>query len=94
MESEPLKEVYVFEDKDNPEAPIVLHFPLVNVSFKQFKAPGKHYNHSLHPICHIPNRNYSASKAGLYLYSSSMVEMLMLYCVNTHKNKIYIVYFI
>ncbi len=45
VESEPLKEVYVFEDKDNPEAPIVIHFPLVNVSFKQFKAPGKH------PIC-------------------------------------------
>uniref|UniRef100_A0A671N1D4 Phospholipase A2, group IVF, tandem duplicate 1 n=1 Tax=Sinocyclocheilus anshuiensis TaxID=1608454 RepID=A0A671N1D4_9TELE len=40
VESEPLKEVYMFEDKDNPEAPIVLHFPLVNVSFKQFKAPG------------------------------------------------------
>ncbi|XP_058609507.1 cytosolic phospholipase A2 zeta-like [Onychostoma macrolepis] len=40
VESEPLKEVYVFEDQDNPEAPIVLHFPLVNVSFKQFKAPG------------------------------------------------------
>ncbi|ROJ78927.1 Cytosolic phospholipase A2 zeta [Anabarilius grahami] len=40
VESEPLKEVYVFEDKDNPEAPIVLHFPMVNVSFKQFKAPG------------------------------------------------------
>ncbi|XP_073683027.1 cytosolic phospholipase A2 zeta [Garra rufa] len=40
VESEPLKEVYVFEDKDNPKAPIVLHFPMVNVSFKQFKAPG------------------------------------------------------
>ncbi|XP_077095507.1 cytosolic phospholipase A2 zeta isoform X2 [Siphateles boraxobius] len=40
VESEPLKEVYVFEDKENPEAPIVLHFPMVNVSFKQFKAPG------------------------------------------------------
>ncbi|RXN38788.1 cytosolic phospholipase A2 zeta-like protein [Labeo rohita] len=40
VESEPLKEVYVFEDKDNPEAPIVLHFPLVSVSHKQFKAPG------------------------------------------------------
>ncbi|XP_048047222.1 cytosolic phospholipase A2 zeta [Megalobrama amblycephala] len=40
VESEPLKEVYVFEDKDDPEAPIVLHFPMVNVSFKQFKAPG------------------------------------------------------
>ncbi|KAK9959808.1 hypothetical protein ABG768_009909 [Culter alburnus] len=40
LESEPIKEVYVFEDKDNPEAPIVLHFPMVNISFKQFKAPG------------------------------------------------------
>uniref|UniRef100_A0A673IH06 Phospholipase A2, group IVF, tandem duplicate 1 n=1 Tax=Sinocyclocheilus rhinocerous TaxID=307959 RepID=A0A673IH06_9TELE len=40
VESEPLKEVYVFEDKENPEVPIVLHFPLVNVSFKQFKSPG------------------------------------------------------
>ncbi|XP_067310717.1 cytosolic phospholipase A2 zeta [Pseudorasbora parva] len=40
VESEPLKEVYVFEDEDNPDAPIVLHFPMVNVSFKQFKAPG------------------------------------------------------
>ncbi len=33
----------MFEDKDNPEASIVLHFPLVNVSFKQYKALGKHY---------------------------------------------------
>uniref|UniRef100_A0A672S6W8 Cytosolic phospholipase A2 zeta-like n=2 Tax=Sinocyclocheilus grahami TaxID=75366 RepID=A0A672S6W8_SINGR len=40
VESEPLKEVYVFEDKENSEVPIVLHFPLVNVSFKQFKSPG------------------------------------------------------
>ncbi|TRY91965.1 hypothetical protein DNTS_024554 [Danionella cerebrum] len=40
LETEPLREVYVFEDKENPEAPIVLHFPLVNVSFKEFKAPG------------------------------------------------------
>ncbi|XP_052475918.1 cytosolic phospholipase A2 zeta [Carassius gibelio] len=40
VESESLKEVYVFEDKENPDVPIVLHFPLVNVSFKQFKSPG------------------------------------------------------
>ncbi|KAI5102700.1 cytosolic phospholipase A2 zeta-like isoform X2 [Silurus meridionalis] len=38
--SEPKREVYVFEDENNPDAPIVLHFPLVNVSFKEFKAPG------------------------------------------------------
>lgn len=42
LESEPIKEVYVFEDKDNPEAPIVIHFPMVNISFKQFKAPGEY----------------------------------------------------
>ncbi|KAI7805104.1 putative cytosolic phospholipase A2 zeta-like, partial [Triplophysa rosa] len=40
LESVPLKEVYMFEEKENQEAPIVLHFPLVNVTFKQFKAPG------------------------------------------------------
>ncbi|KAM9466379.1 cytosolic phospholipase A2 zeta-like [Clarias gariepinus] len=34
------EEVYVFMDEKNPDAPIVLHFPLVNVSFKDYKAPG------------------------------------------------------
>ncbi|XP_072546716.1 cytosolic phospholipase A2 zeta [Salminus brasiliensis] len=38
--SEPQKEVYVFEDEGNPEAPIILHFPMVNISFRQYKAPG------------------------------------------------------
>uniref|UniRef100_A0AAR2LI05 Phospholipase A2 n=1 Tax=Pygocentrus nattereri TaxID=42514 RepID=A0AAR2LI05_PYGNA len=37
--SELQREVYVFEDEDNPEAPIVLHFPLTNVSFRQYKTP-------------------------------------------------------
>uniref|UniRef100_A0A8C8BZG0 Phospholipase A2 n=1 Tax=Oncorhynchus tshawytscha TaxID=74940 RepID=A0A8C8BZG0_ONCTS len=40
LEGQPLKELYVFEDEENPKAPIVLHFPLVNISFKEFKAPG------------------------------------------------------
>ncbi|KAM9466144.1 cytosolic phospholipase A2 zeta-like [Clarias gariepinus] len=38
--SQPQEEVYVFMDEQNPDAPIVLHFPLVNVSFKDYKAPG------------------------------------------------------
>lgn len=42
LESEPIREVYVFEDKENPEVPIVIHFPMVNLSFKQFKAPGEY----------------------------------------------------
>uniref|UniRef100_G1KQ98 Phospholipase A2 n=1 Tax=Anolis carolinensis TaxID=28377 RepID=G1KQ98_ANOCA len=34
------KECYLFEDKENPEAPIILHFPLVNGSFKEYRKPG------------------------------------------------------
>ncbi|XP_063802610.1 cytosolic phospholipase A2 delta-like [Pseudophryne corroboree] len=34
------KECYIFNDEDNPNAPIVLHFPLVNDTFKEFKEPG------------------------------------------------------
>uniref|UniRef100_A0A7M4G3A3 Phospholipase A2 n=1 Tax=Crocodylus porosus TaxID=8502 RepID=A0A7M4G3A3_CROPO len=35
-----LKECYVFEDAENPRAPIVLFFPLVNDTYKNYKAPG------------------------------------------------------
>ncbi|XP_075049619.1 cytosolic phospholipase A2 delta-like [Mixophyes fleayi] len=34
------RECYNFNDEDNHNAPIVLHFPLVNDTFKQFKEPG------------------------------------------------------
>ncbi|NXU58315.1 PA24E phospholipase, partial [Turnix velox] len=37
---ENLKECYVFEDSDSPQAPTVLFFPLVNDTFKKYKAPG------------------------------------------------------
>uniref|UniRef100_A0A8B9QSW9 Phospholipase A2 n=1 Tax=Anas platyrhynchos TaxID=8839 RepID=A0A8B9QSW9_ANAPL len=37
---ENLKECYVFEDSDSPHAPTVLFFPLVNDTFKNYKAPG------------------------------------------------------
>ncbi|TNN40817.1 Cytosolic phospholipase A2 zeta [Liparis tanakae] len=40
LQKEPQKEVYIFEDKENPRAPIVVHFPLVNVTYKHFKHPG------------------------------------------------------
>jgi len=43
LESEPIREVYVFEDEENPEVPIVIHFPMINLSFKQFKAPGEFF---------------------------------------------------
>ncbi|NWV31315.1 PA24E phospholipase, partial [Grantiella picta] len=37
---ENLKECYVFEETDSPQAPTVLFFPLVNDTFKKYKAPG------------------------------------------------------
>lgn len=40
-ERENPKECYVFKDEDNPQAPMLLYFPLVNASFKKFTAPGK-----------------------------------------------------
>ncbi|KAG8126138.1 hypothetical protein E2320_021294, partial [Naja naja] len=35
-----MKECYVFSDEDNPKAPIVLCFPLVCGTFKEYSAPG------------------------------------------------------
>ncbi|XP_077178891.1 cytosolic phospholipase A2 epsilon-like [Paroedura picta] len=35
-----LKECYVFEDAEDSGAPIVVFFPLINDSFKKYKAPG------------------------------------------------------
>uniref|UniRef100_A0A8D2MJT7 Phospholipase A2 n=1 Tax=Zonotrichia albicollis TaxID=44394 RepID=A0A8D2MJT7_ZONAL len=37
---ENLKECYVFEEADSPQAPTVLFFPLVNDTYKKYKAPG------------------------------------------------------
>ncbi|XP_074812783.1 cytosolic phospholipase A2 epsilon-like [Natator depressus] len=34
------KECYLFEDAESPRAPLVLFFPLVNDTFKKYKAPG------------------------------------------------------
>uniref|UniRef100_UPI00398E7C70 cytosolic phospholipase A2 zeta-like isoform X2 n=1 Tax=Pristiophorus japonicus TaxID=55135 RepID=UPI00398E7C70 len=35
-----LQECYVFMDENNPQTPIVIHFPLTNATFRKFKAPG------------------------------------------------------
>ncbi|XP_071368771.1 cytosolic phospholipase A2 zeta-like [Centroberyx affinis] len=59
LETEPDKEFYIFEDKENPKAPIVLHLPLVNVTYKKFKAPG------------VPRVGEAEIKAGVIDVSSS-----------------------
>ncbi|XP_077178886.1 cytosolic phospholipase A2 epsilon-like isoform X2 [Paroedura picta] len=39
-EREHLKECYLFNETDNPKAPILLYFPLVCDTFQKYKAPG------------------------------------------------------
>ncbi|XP_050192650.1 LOW QUALITY PROTEIN: uncharacterized protein LOC126651122 [Myiozetetes cayanensis] len=39
-EKKNLKECYIFEDTETPEAPTVVFFPLVNDSFRKYKEPG------------------------------------------------------
>lgn len=45
FEKEGLKELYVFKDEDDINAPIILHFCLCNVQFRKFSAPGKSVSH-------------------------------------------------
>ncbi|XP_068017493.1 cytosolic phospholipase A2 epsilon-like [Melanerpes formicivorus] len=40
QETPHLKECYVVGDKESPETPIVVFFPLVNDTFREYKAPG------------------------------------------------------
>lgn len=38
---QPIKECYVFKDPDaDPNVPVIIFFPLINASFRHFKAPG------------------------------------------------------
>ena len=42
LDREGLKECYVFKPrKDEKNCPTVIHFVLVNINFRKFKAPGK-----------------------------------------------------
>lgn len=41
QETPHLKECYIVGDKESPETPIVIFFPLVNDTFREYKAPGK-----------------------------------------------------
>ncbi|CAC5401234.1 PLA2G4 [Mytilus coruscus] len=37
---ENVKELYIFEDENDPECPIIMHFVLVNKDFRTYKKPG------------------------------------------------------
>lgn len=78
-----LKECYVFEDAENPRAPIVLFFPLVNDTYKNYKAPGKlsavsdFTKNASWPACPV-----HFTSAGSVSYPPSVFNKITLY-VNT-----------
>lgn len=41
VDREGLKECYIFENPTDPRCPVVMHFVLVNITFRDEKAPGK-----------------------------------------------------
>lgn len=40
-EGQEVKECYIFKHPTDLFCPVILHFPLVNNKFKEFKAPGE-----------------------------------------------------
>ncbi|KAK3584072.1 hypothetical protein CHS0354_014971 [Potamilus streckersoni] len=40
FDREGMKELYIFENPNDPHCPVVLHFPLVNIEFRKYLQPG------------------------------------------------------
>ncbi|XP_070791879.1 cytosolic phospholipase A2 epsilon-like [Pituophis catenifer annectens] len=68
-EKKNMKECYIFEDTDNPEAPILLYFPLVNDTFQRYIAPGIERN-----AAQLPQGNVDVSSA-FSPYSTRQVSL-------------------
>ncbi|XP_029139967.1 cytosolic phospholipase A2 epsilon-like [Protobothrops mucrosquamatus] len=68
-EKKNIKECYVFEEANNPEAPIVLYFPLVNDTFQRYIAPGIERN-----AAQLPQGNVDISSA-FSPYSTRQVSL-------------------
>uniref|UniRef100_A0A8C3ND89 Uncharacterized protein n=1 Tax=Geospiza parvula TaxID=87175 RepID=A0A8C3ND89_GEOPR len=64
------KECYIFADAEDPRAPIVIHFPLVNDTFKEFKEPGKCSQQNC-ALCSTPGMCY------MLIYSSENFDKLV-----------------
>lgn len=40
-DTDDILEVYIFENEEDPECPIIMHFVLINKDFKKYIKPGK-----------------------------------------------------
>lgn len=70
QETPHVKECYIVGDKESPETPIVIFFPLVNDTFRDYKAPGKF------TVTHHINRGSSHVLSFFYCAISVLQIML------------------
>ncbi|XP_061469176.1 cytosolic phospholipase A2 zeta-like [Rhineura floridana] len=84
------KECYMFLNAENPKAPIVLHFPLVNKTFKKYKAPGikrETEEEISFADFHIYSKDTPYSSTNLTYQPIEFDRLLQLTCYNVINNK-------
>ncbi|CAI5763947.1 cytosolic phospholipase A2 beta-like [Podarcis lilfordi] len=74
------RECYVFSDEDNPQAPILIYFPLVCASFKEYKAPGVKRTPSEMRGCEVNLGKDSPYKTIHLTYSEEDFDKLLNLC--------------
>nr|XP_053651300.1 cytosolic phospholipase A2-like isoform X3 [Cherax quadricarinatus] len=97
-ENEEVRECYVFRHPTDQFCPVILHFPLVNNKFKNFKAPGvpreteEEIKFADFPIFDDPNNSFSSMN---FVYEpkqfdrlTKLVEFNTLLCIDTVKKEI------
>lgn len=97
-ENQEVKECYVFKHPDDRFCPVILHFPLVNNKFREFKAPGvpreteEERQFADFPIFDDPNNSYSSMN---FVYDpeqfdrlTKLVEFNTLLCIDTIKKEL------
>ncbi|XP_042204913.1 cytosolic phospholipase A2-like isoform X3 [Homarus americanus] len=97
-ENEEVRECYVFKHPDDQFCPVILHFPLVNNKFRDFKAPGvpreteEEKQFADFPIFDDPQNPFSSMN---FVYEplqydrlTKLVEFNTLSCIDTIKKEI------
>nr|XP_045607415.1 cytosolic phospholipase A2-like isoform X2 [Procambarus clarkii]WMM34516.1 cytosolic phospholipase A2 [Procambarus clarkii] len=97
-ENEEVRECYVFKHPTDQFCPVILHFPLVNNKFKNFKAPGvpreteEEFSFADFPIFDDPLNPFSSMN---FVYEpkqfdrlTKLVEFNTLVCIDTIKKEI------
>jgi len=76
FDREGMKELYIFKHPTDPHCPMVLHFVLVNIDFRDFKEPGM-YSFNTHV--------YTEHTKVYLLFISMFIQVISLLSENVKK---------